>query len=193
MKKTAISLLLLASSSLSHAAPEAYDIDNSHSFANFALRHVVAKASGTFSDITGKIVIDRDDLSKSSVNAVINVLSVNTSHAKRDEHIKKADYLDAGQYSEMRFVSSRVEAVNANEGILHGELTLHGVTRPMSFPFKVLGFGADPWGGQRMGVEAHTTLKASDFGFAWPLKAGAPVGNDIEITLLIEAVKEKAK
>lgn len=172
------------------ADTEVYGIDNSHSFANWTIRHVVSKASGTFTDIKGKVVVDRADLSKSSVDATINVLSVSSSHAKRDDHIKKEDYLDAGKFSEMRFVSSRVEALGPNEGVLTGQFTLHGVTREISFPFRVLGYGQDPWGGNRMGIEAHTTIKASDYGFAWPLKPNAPVGDNIEITLLIEGVKQ---
>jgi polyisoprenoid-binding protein YceI len=172
------------------ADTEVYGIDNSHSFANWTIRHVVSKASGTFTDIKGKVVVDRADLSKSSVDATINVLSVSSSHAKRDDHIKKEDYLDAGKFSEMRFVSSRVEALGPNEGVLTGQFTLHGVTREIFFPFRVLGYGQDPWGGNRMGIEAHTTIKASDYGFAWPLKPNAPVGDNIEITLLIEGVKQ---
>lgn len=172
------------------ADTEVYGIDNSHSFANWTIRHVVAKASGTFTDIKGKVVVDRADLSKSSVDATINVLSVSSSHAKRDDHIKKEDYLDAGKFSEMRFVSTKVEALGPNEGVLTGQFTLHGVAREISFPFRVLGYGQDPWGGNRMGIEAHTTIKASDYGFAWPLKPNAPVGDNIEITLLIEGVKQ---
>ncbi len=190
MKKTMIALAFAFAAHSAWAETEVYGIDNAHSFANWSIRHVVSKASGTFSDVTGKIVIDRDDLAKSSVDAKINVLSVNSSHPKRDEHIKKEEYLDAGRFSEMRFISTTVEAKSKTEGILHGKLTLHGVTKELSFPFKVLGFGADPWGGQRIGVEAHTAIKASDFGFAWPLKPNAPVGDDIEITLLIEGVKK---
>lgn len=172
------------------ADTEVYGIDNSHSFANWTIRHVVAKASGTFTDIKGKIVVDRADLSKSSVDATINVLSVSSNHAKRDDHIKKEDYLDAGKFSEMRFVSTKVEALGPNEGVLTGQFTLHGVTREISFPFRVLGYGQDPWGGNRMGIEAHTTIMASDYGFAWPLKPNAAVGDNIEITLLIEGVKQ---
>ena len=172
------------------ADTEVYGIDNSHSFANWTIRHVVSKASGTFTDIKGKVVVDRADLSKSSVDAKINVLSVSSSHAKRDDHIKKEDYLDAGKFSEMRFVSTKVEALGPNEGVLTGQFTLHGVTKEISFPFRVLGYGQDPWGGNRMGIEAHTTIKASDYGFAWQLKPNAPVGDNIEITLLIEGVKQ---
>lgn len=176
-------------SSLALADQENYKIDDSHSFANWTIRHVASKTAGTFNDIKGTILIDRNNLQNSSVDARINMLSVNSGHAKRDAHIKKGDYLDAYKFGEMHFVSSKVEAKGADEGILTGQLSLHGVTKEISFPFKVLGFGDDPWGGYRMGVEAHTTLKASDYGFTWPLKPNASVGDDIEIALLIEGVR----
>jgi polyisoprenoid-binding protein YceI len=188
-KKTGLAAALMLACSVAIAEPDAYRIDDSHSFANWSIRHVVSKTSGTFSDITGKILIDAKDLTKSSVDAKINMLSVNSSHAKRDEHIKKPEYLDVEKFAEMTFVSKKIEAKSTTEGIMTGVLTMHGVAKEMTFPFKVLGFGQDPWGGNRAGFEAHTALKASDFGFAWPLKKDAPVGDDIEITLLIEGVK----
>jgi polyisoprenoid-binding protein YceI len=188
-KKTGLAAALMLACSVAMAEPDAYRIDDSHSFANWSIRHVVSKTSGTFSDITGKILIDAKDLTKSSVDAKINMLSVNSSHAKRDEHIKKPEYLDVEKFAEMTFVSKKIEAKSTTEGIMTGVLTMHGVAKEMTFPFKVLGFGQDPWGGNRAGFEAHTALKASDFGFAWPLKKDAPVGDDIEITLLIEGVK----
>ncbi|NOT15967.1 MAG: polyisoprenoid-binding protein [Methylotenera sp.] len=172
------------------AASESYKIDNAHSFANFSIRHVVSKTTGTFNDVTGVILIDRDNLANASVDAKINVLSVNTGHAKRDEHIQQEKYLDAAKFAEMHFVSTKVEAKSATEGVMTGKFTLHGVTKEISFPFKVLGFGSDPWGGERSGFEASTTIKASDYGFGWGLKNG-PVGDDVEITLLIEGVKNK--
>lgn len=186
---TALLGLAFSLSTSAFAAQETYKIDDSHSFANWSIRHVVAKASGTFTDIKGTIAIDRDNLTNSSVKAVINVLSVNSGLAKRDEHIKKPDYLDVEKYAEMTFVSSKIDAKNNMEGVITGEFTLHGVTKTISMPFKVLGFGQDPWGGNRMGIEATTTIKASDFGFAWPLKANAPVGDDIAVTLLLEGIK----
>lgn len=190
MRTTLAALALLAQIPLALADAEIYGIDHTHSFANFTIRHVVSRTSGTFPDVRGKIVIDRADLSRSSVEARINVLSVNTSHTKRDEHIRdKPEYLEAGRFGQMSFVSSKVEATGKDEGVLTGTLTLHGVAREITFPFKLLGFGSDPWGGQRAGFEAHTTLKASDYGFGWAAKPDGPVGNDIEITLLIEGVK----
>jgi polyisoprenoid-binding protein YceI len=194
IKSTVLAASLLLACSLALAEPDAYRIDDSHSFANWSIRHVASKTSGTFSDITGKILIDTKDLTKSSVEAKINMLSVNSSHAKRDEHIKKPEYLDVEKFAEMTFVSKKIEAKSTTEGVMTGVLTMHGVAKEMTFPFKVLGFGQDPWGGNRAGFEAHTSLKASDFGFTWALKKSssekdAPVGDDIEITLLIEGVK----
>jgi len=191
MKKSFIALSLLIASSLSMAATETYDIDVKHSFANFSIRHVVAKTSGSLIDITGVIQIDRENLANSSVNAKINLLSINTGLAKRDDHIKKDEYLDAAKFADITFVSKKIVAKSATEGMMTGLFTMHGVTKEITIPFKVLGFGPDPWGGQRSGFEAHTVLKASDFGFGWGLKKDAPIGDDIEVTLLIEGIKTK--
>ena len=90
---------MLLASSLTTAEPDAYRIDDSHSFANWTIRHVASKTSGTFSDIKGKILIDANDLTKSSVEAKINMLSVNSSNVKRDEHIKKPEYLDVEKFA----------------------------------------------------------------------------------------------
>jgi polyisoprenoid-binding protein YceI len=191
LKKIALATVFTLAAGQAFAEIETYNIDNKHSFANWSVRHVVSKTSGTFSDVTGTVTIDRSNLANSSVNAKINLLSVNSSLAKRDEHIKKPEYLDAEKFAEMTFVSKKIEATSATEGVITGVLTLHGVAKEMTFQFKVLGFGADAWGGYRSGFEAHTRLNASDFGFGWGLKPNASVGDDIEITLLIEGIKAK--
>ncbi len=180
---------LILFSQIATAEVENYKIDNTHSFANWTIRHVASKTSGTFSDVTGTIRIDRSNLSGSSVEAKINMLSINSSNARRDEHIQKEEYLDVAKFAEMTFVSTRVEAKSANEGILTGNFTMHGVTKEIAFPFKVLGFGADPWGGHRAGLEAHTVIRASDYGYGWGIKPDAPIGDDIDVTLLIEGVR----
>ena len=190
IKTLTLTAALVLACSHALAEQETYKIDENHSFANWSVRHVVSKTSGTFSDVTGKILIDRDNLANSSVEAKINMLSVNSSHAKRDEHIKKkVEYLDTDKFAEITFVSKKIVANSNSEGVITGVLTMRGVSKEMTFPFKVLGFGSDPWGGYRTGFEAHTALKASDFGYTWALKKDAPVGDDIEITLLIEGVK----
>ena len=197
MKHTLLSAMAaLFISNTAMAAPETYNIDTAHSFANFSIRHVVAKTSGSFNDIKGTIKIDRENLANSSVDAKISMASISTGHAKRDDHIKKPEYLDAAGFADITFVSSKIESSSPSAGVMTGKLTMHGVTKELSIPFTVLGFGKDPWGGERSGFEAHTTIKASDFGFTWMKKEAAPVGDDIEITLLIEGVKptqEKAK
>jgi polyisoprenoid-binding protein YceI len=188
-KVIGLGALWLFASGHALAAPEAYKIDEAHSFVNWNIRHVASKTSGTFSDVKGSLQIDKDNLANSSIEAKINLLSVNSSNAKRDDHIKKPEYLDVEKFAEATFVSQKIEAKNNSEGVITGAFTLHGVTKTITFPFKVLGFGSDPWGGYRLGLEGHTTIKASDFGFIWSLKPNAPVGDDVEITLLIEGVK----
>jgi polyisoprenoid-binding protein YceI len=189
-KKGLMTLSSVACALAAHAEQDIYRIDNTHSFANWTIRHVVSKTSGTFSDVTGKIRINTSNLADSSVDARINMLSLNSNHAMRDAHIKKEEYLDFAKSTEMTFVSSKIEASSNTEGVIYGTLTLHSVSKDMSFPFKVLGFGFDPWGGYRMGIEAHTSIKASDFAFKWPLKPDPPVGDEVEITLLVEGVKQ---
>ena len=99
LKKIGLATSFLLASSLATAEPDAYRIDDSHSFANWTIRHVASKTSGTFSDINGSILIDANDLTKSSVEAKINMLSVNSSNVKRDEHIKKPEYLDVEKFA----------------------------------------------------------------------------------------------
>jgi polyisoprenoid-binding protein YceI len=128
------------------AEVETYMIDKVHSMANFKIRHSFSKVSGTFSDITGTIWIDRGNLEKSKVEATINVHSVDTNHQKRDNHLRSEEFFDVERYAIMRFVSTSVEATGKNEGFIYGKLTIRGVTRSVKMPFKVLGFGPDPWG-----------------------------------------------
>ena len=183
-----VSLILPLSA---RAEVETYMIDKVHSMANFKIRHLFSKVSGTFSDVTGTIKIDRDNLEKSKVDATINVYSVDTNHKKRDNHLRSKDFFDVEKFAIMRFVSTSVESTSKNEGFMYGELTIHGVTRSVKLPFKVLGFGPDPWGGYRSGFEAGTTIKRSDYGMNYGLGEGqgGAVGNEVEITLLIEGIK----
>lgn len=190
MKRIFLAISMLAASQ-AWAAAETYNIDASHSFANFSIRHVVAKTSGTFNNVTGVITLDPANLNSATVKATINVASVNTGFAKRDEHIKADKYLDVAKYTQIQFESTKVTASNQNQAILQGKLTIHGVTKLVDIPVRVLGYGADPWGGQRAGFEGHVTLKASDYGYGWATGANAPVGDEIEVTLLIEGVKAK--
>ena len=173
------------------AEVEIYAIANDHSFANWTIRHVAARVSGTFSDVTGKVTIDRQNLASSRVDATINVFSLNSSHRERDSHLLTSEFFDALRFKTIRFVSTAVKPTGPDRGTLAGELTIHGVTRPVELLFRILGFGPDPWGGYRAGFEATTVLKRSDYEITWGLDmpGGGPVGDEVEITLLIEGVK----
>jgi polyisoprenoid-binding protein YceI len=178
----------LASTTPARAEVETFSIDSAHSFANWELRHVVARTSGTFHDIKGTVSLDLSNLAKSSVNAVISVYSLNSSHLRRDVHTLTDEFLDARNYPEMKFVSSSVSPQTHEKGTLTGQLSLHGVTKPVTMEYQILGFGPDPWGGMRAGFKATTRINRSDFGITKYTPTG-PVGNEVDITLLIEGIK----
>lgn len=178
----------LVAASPARAEVETFSIDSAHSFANWELRHIVARTSGTFHDIKGTVALDLSNLAKSSVNAVISVYSLNSSHLRRDVHTLTEEFLDARNYPEIKFISTSVNPVTAEKGTLNGQLTLHGVTRPISMDYQILGFGQDPWGGMRAGFKATTRINRSDYGITKFTPTG-PVGNDVDITLLIEGIK----
>ena len=173
------------------AEVETYMIDKIHSMANFKIRHLFSKVSGTFSDVTGTIWLDRGNLESSRVDATINVYSVDTNHEKRDTHLLSQDFFHAEKYPIMRFINTSVKVTGENEGVMSGELTIHGVKRSVKMPFKILGFGPDPWGGYRSGFEASTVLKRSDYGIDYGLgeKGGGAVGDEVEVNILIEGIK----
>ncbi len=187
---TALSLLVFGTALAApvRAEVETFSIDSAHSFANWELRHVVARTSGTFHDIKGSVVVDTSNLAKSSANAVISIYSLNSSHLRRDVHTLTDEFLDARNYPEMKFASTSVAPVTAEKGTLSGQLTLHGVTRPVTMDYQILGFGPDPWGGMRAGFKASTRINRSDFGISKFTPTG-PVGNEVDITLLIEGIK----
>jgi polyisoprenoid-binding protein YceI len=173
------------------AETETYMIDKVHSMANFKIRHLFSKVSGTFSEVTGTVWVDRDNLKESRVDATINVHSIDTNNVKRDTHLRSEDFFHVEKYPIIRFVSTGVEVTGENEGVMSGELTMHGVTRSVKLPFTVLGFGPDPWGGYRGGFEATTVLKRTDYGIDYGFrgKGGSAVGDEVEINLLIEGIK----
>lgn len=183
--------MTLALSINAHAGMETYQIDKDHSFANWRIRHLVAYVSGTFSGLKGNIVIDPENLSATKVDASIDLFSLSTGNTQRDVHLLSVDFFDALKFKEMHFTSTGVKSAGKDSGILVGPLTLHGVTRPVELSFKVLGFGSDPWGGYRAGFLANATLKRSDFGITWGLDLpnGGPVGDEVQVEILIEGIK----
>jgi polyisoprenoid-binding protein YceI len=169
-----------------------YAIDPSHSEVSFSVRHAgIAKVRGQFREFAGTIVIG-DDLATSSALATIAASSVDTGDAKRDGHLRSADFFGADERPEWSFVSNAVKA-DGNDLILAGDLTINGVTKPVELEVEYHGAATDPFGQARIGFSAETEISRKDFGLTWnvALEAGGfLVGDKAKIGLEISAVKQ---
>ncbi len=174
-----------------------WDIDTSHSGVHFSVRHmVIAKVRGAFERWQGAIDFDAADPTQSKVEVSIDTASIDTREPKRDEHLRSPDFLDVEKFPKMTFVSTKVEKVEDGVLRVHGDLTLHGVTQPVVLETELLGIGKDPWGNERIGFQARASLIRKDFGLGWNAMletGGVLVGEKVDITLDIEAVKAKAE
>jgi polyisoprenoid-binding protein YceI len=172
----------------------AWGIDLVHSSVGFTVRHlVVSKVRGKFTRWTGVILMDEQDLTRTQVDVTIEPGSVDTGVEQRDNHLRSADFFDVEKYPTMAFTSTRVEKATDGALRLHGNLTMHGVTRPVTLEVEYAGTQKDPWGGLRAGFSARTSLERKDFGLMWNqlLEAGGvAVGEKVDIELEIEAVKQ---
>lgn len=174
-----------------------YRIDPAHSTIGFAIRHYeINWVEGRFKDFTGTINYDDKDVTKSSVEFSAKVTSIDTGVEGRDKHLRTADFFEVEKYPDMTFKSTRVERKGKNAGVLHGDLTLKGVTKPVALSFTMTGAVADPRGNTRFGVEAQTKINRRDFNITWGKAfagGGLDVGNEVNITLRLEAVKAAPK
>lgn len=175
-------------------ATTTWTIDPSHSHVEFAVRHMmIATVRGRFADVTGTVVTDESDPAKAEVDVVIDVNSIDTREAKRDEHLKSADFFDAATYPVITFKSTRVTGVPGALFKLIGDLTIHGVTREVTLDVTSEGRATDPWGGERAGYSAATRINRKDFGLTWNQAletGGLLVGDEIKIALDLELVKQ---
>jgi polyisoprenoid-binding protein YceI len=186
--KLLLSTLLTAGLALSaRAGVETYTIDPVHSSIGFTIRHFVSKVPGSFTKTTGTIVVDRENLEKSSVEAEIDVSSVSTANEKRDGHLKSPDFFDVAKYGTATFKSKSWKKTGEDTFDVTGDLTLHGVTKEVVLHTTLLGFGPGPRGGQLSGWEATTKLKKSDFGVNGPAMLAKAVGDDVTLHISIEA------
>ena len=167
-----------------------WDIDPVHSEVSFSVRHMmVSKVRGRFGAFSGQIVTG-EDITGSSVSATIDATSIDTNNEQRDNHIRSADFFDVANHPTWTFVSNAVR-VDDGDLLLDGELTIKGVTRPVTLSLTAEGFGPDAYGGTRAGFSASTTINRADFGvdISMPLDGGGVVvGDKVTINLEIEAV-----
>lgn len=171
-----------------------YTLDPSHSTVEFVVRHMmIAKVRGRFAAFQGSIELaPGSDLPK-SVSASIETASIDTREAQRDTHLRSADFFEAETYPAITFESSRVEGT-PDDFKIHGRLTIHGVTREVALSGNFEGRGGDPWGGQRVGYTAHTTINRKDFGLTWNAAletGGMLVSDEVRIELNVEGVLQK--
>ncbi|PTL81301.1 YceI family protein [Vitiosangium sp. GDMCC 1.1324] len=192
--KPVVAAVVLAAPSFAFAAD--FDIDTAHSGAQFSVKHLmVSNVRGAFSKVTGKASIDEKDITKSTVEATIDTNSLNTNEPKRDEHLRGPDFFDTAKYPTITFKSSKVEKAGENLKVT-GDLTLHGVTKPVVL--NVEGFtteSKDPWGNTKRGGTATTKINRKDFGLSWNAAletGGVAVGEEVSITLDLEMNKKQA-
>ena len=182
----ALALVLAAASPVS-AATETYKIDPVHSAIGFSVRHFVSKVPGRFKDFSGTITVDRNDLTKSTAEATIQIASIDTENQKRDDHLRSADFFDAAKFPTMKFKSKTWKKTGADSYDVTGDLTIKDVTKEVVLKVTALGFGPGMQGAQLSGWEATTKIDKKDFNVNDPAMLDAALGDDVAITLNIEA------
>ena len=175
---------------------ENYRIEPGQSAVNFSVKHMVlSTVRGKFTDFSGILELEENDLTKSSVSLRINAASITTENTIRDKDLRSANFLDGEKYPEITFVSHRI--VKQNDGyLLVGDLNMHGVSRELSIPFTFNGRVKDLAGKMRVGFEGHVTINRKDWGIIYNKLAdngGLVAANEVTIELDIEAVSMPAK
>ena len=173
------------------AAIETYAIDPVHSSVGFSVRHILTKVPGSFTQFSGTITVDRDNLENSSVEAVIDVGSVSTRNEKRDAHLKSPDFFDAAKFGTITFKSTSWKKTGDGTFDVAGDLTIHGVTKPVVLKVDLLGFGPGMMGAQLSGWDASVTLNREDFGVNGPAYLGKALGSDVGVSITVEADLKK--
>ena len=193
MKKTLFAAALVVATAAgsfapAFAAPVSYKIDPAHTAVAFIVNHVgFSNVIGRFDTVGGDVTFDKDAVEKSMVNVTIDTTSVDTNHAKRDEHLRSPDFFNAKEFPKMTFKSTKIEKTGDQTGKLHGDLTMLGVTKPVVLDVTFNKDGVSPASKlETAGFSARGTVKRTEFG----MKYGAPaIGDDIQLLIEVEAVK----
>jgi polyisoprenoid-binding protein YceI len=174
--------------------PGTYSLDPAHTHIGFGVEHLgIALVKGRFKDVQGTIEYDPKDISRSKVNFLAKIESIDTGVTARDDHLRSADFFDAAKHPTMTFVSTKIEK-KGKRFIMIGDLTIKGVTQPIAFEFTFTDAIKDPWGGTRFGASASTTINRRDFGITYGNAlpgGGFDVADRVAIELHLEAVRAK--
>ncbi len=182
----AVLALLLAPAAIA----DKYTIDTkgAHASIQFKISHLgYSWIYGRFNKFSGEFEYDEKQPSGASVSVEIDTASIDSNHAERDKHLRSDDFLDVSKYPKASFVSTGYEPTGDNEGLLKGDFTLKGVTKPIVIETMYIGGGKDPWGGYRQGFEGTTTIALKDFGITYDL---GPASANAEIILVVEGIRQ---
>jgi polyisoprenoid-binding protein YceI len=188
-----------SSAAAAPARAATWDIDTAHANAGFKVRHLmVSHVRGHLGPVTGTVLIDELDLSRSRIDVSIDARGIDSRESKRDEHLRSADFLDVANHPTVTFKSTRVEAPSGPRGDLRvtGDLTIRGVTRPVTLDVDALPTPIqDPWGNTRRGVSARARINRKDWGLSWNLAieaGGVVVGDEVAIEIDAEITARKS-
>jgi polyisoprenoid-binding protein YceI len=166
-----------------------WNIDPSHSSVNFAVKHMgIATVRGTFNEFEGTLVIGEDG---HTARGTVKVDSVDTKEAKRDEHLRSADFFDAEQHPELQFESTEI-SLDGDDIEVTGNLTIHGVTNPITLEGEITGTDTDPWGNERVALEVKGKLNRGDYGMTFNQALGSGnmlVSDQVKLEIEVSAVK----
>ena len=173
-----------------------YAIDPTHSRIGFVARHaMVSKVRGSFNDFEGSGYFDAEDPAKSHLQLTIQAASIDTRNADRDGHLKSNDFFDMENHPQITFASTAVEPVDAETYRVTGDLTIKGVTKPVTVAFEYTGTAVDPFGNTRIGLEGKATVNRKDWGVNWnaALEAGGVlVGEKVTLEFEVSAIRTDA-
>lgn len=180
--------VVLSVSANLHAEEYLIDTKGAHAFIQFKIAHLgYSWLLGRFNEFDGSFSYDEKNPSASKVVVTINTASVDSNHAERDKHLRGKDFLEVKKYPEAKFVSTSYEEKGDGKGILKGDFTLHGVTRPIVIDVKQIGAGPDPWGGFRRGFEGTTRIALKDYNINFDLGSAS---KELELQLYIEGIRQ---
>jgi polyisoprenoid-binding protein YceI len=177
-------------------ALEKWKFDTVHSNVSFSVRHLmISRVHGSFKTWSGALETDEANPANSGLQASIDVASIDTKEPQRDEHLRSADFFDAANHPNITFTSTSVKKVDDEHYKVTGDLSIRGVSKPVTLDVDYFGRQKDPWGGERAGFSAKTSIDRKDFGLVFniPLEGGGfVVGDKVDIVLDVQAVKETA-
>ncbi len=187
----------MSTTTASPATVSTWNLDPAHSSAEFKVKHMmISNVKGGFGGLKGVLRYDEADPTRSSVSASADVNTLSTGDEQRDGHLKSADFFEAAKFPEITFKSTSVKKTGEGELKVDGELTIHGVTKPVTFAVEGMGTPSkDPWGNLRIGLSATAKVNRKDFGLTWNSAletGGVLVGDEVTLTLEAQFIKAAA-